>query len=48
MLMFVRAMTAAMFAFTLTLGFPAPRAAAQNAVTVDDLLKAMTDTLTGA
>jgi hypothetical protein len=37
-----------LFAFTLTLGFPAPRAAAQNAVTVDDLLKAMTDTLTGA
>ncbi len=48
MLIFVRGMTAAILAFTLMLGVPAPRATAQDAVTVDGLLKAMTDTLTGA
>jgi hypothetical protein len=48
MLIFLRCMTAAVLAFTLLLGVPAPRAAAQDAVTVDGLLKAMTDTLTGA
>ena len=48
MLTFVRGMTAAILAFILMLGVPAPRAAAQDAVTVDGLLKAMTDTLTGA
>ena len=48
MLIFVRGMTAAILAFTLMLGVPAPRAAAQDAVTVDGLLQAMTDTLTGA
>ncbi len=48
MLIFLRCMTAAVLAFTLMLGVPAPRAAAQDAVTVDGLLKAMTDTLTGA
>jgi len=48
MLVIVRGMTAAVLVFTLMLGVPAPRAAAQEAVTVDGLLKAMTDTLTGA
>jgi hypothetical protein len=48
MLIFVRGMTAAVLAFTLMLGVSTPRAAAQDAVTVDDLLKAMTETLTGA
>ena len=48
MLIFVRGMTAAVLAFTLMLGVSTPRAAAQDAVTVDGLLKAMTDTLTGA
>ncbi len=48
MLIFVRGMTAAILAFTLMLGVPAPRATAQDAVTVDGLVKAMTDTLTGA
>jgi hypothetical protein len=48
MLTFARGMTAAVLAFTLMLGVSAPRAAAQDAVTVDGLLKAMTDTLTGA
>jgi len=48
MQMFVRGMTAAVLAFTLMLGVLAPRAAAQDAVTVNGLLKAMADTLTGA
>jgi hypothetical protein len=48
MLIFVRCMTAAVLAFTLMLGVPAPRAAAQDAVSVDALLMTMTDTLTGA
>jgi hypothetical protein len=48
MLIFVRGMTAAVLAFTLMLGVSTPRAAAQDAVTVDGLLKAMTETLTGA
>ncbi len=48
MLIFVRGMTAAVLAFTLLLGVPASRAVAQEAVTVDGLLKAMTDTLTAA
>ena len=48
MLTFVRGMTAAILAFILMLGVPAPRATAQDAVTVDGLLKAMADTLTGA
>jgi len=48
MAILVRGLTAAVLAFTLMLGVPAPRATAQDAVTVDGLLKAMTDTLTGA
>ncbi|MCH8167717.1 MAG: DUF2092 domain-containing protein [Proteobacteria bacterium] len=48
MQIFVRGITAAVLALTLMLSVPAPRAAAQDAVTVDGLLKAMTDTLTGA
>ena len=48
MLIFARGMTAAALSFTLMLGVSAPRAAAQEAVTVDGLLAAMTDTLTGA
>ena len=38
MLIFMRGLAAAVLAFTLMLGVPAPRATAQDAVTVDGLL----------
>ena len=48
MLIFGRGMTAAVLAFTLTLGISAPRAAAQDADTVDGLMQRMSETLAGA
>ena len=48
MLIFARGMTAAALAITLMLGTSAARAADGSELTIDGLLKAMTDTLTGA
>jgi hypothetical protein len=48
MFVLVRGMTAAVLAFTLMLGVSAARAADGSEIIVGDLLKAMTDTLTGA
>ena len=48
MSIFIRAVTSAVLTFALMLGVPAPRAAEGSEITIGDLLKAMTDTLTGA
>lgn len=48
MSIFVRGMTTAVLAFTLMLGVAAPRAAAQDAVTVDGIMQRMAETLAGA
>jgi hypothetical protein len=44
----LRGATAAVFAFTLMLGVSAPRAGAQDGVTVDVLMQRMAETLAGA
>ena len=48
MLIFMRGMTAAVLAFTLMSGISPPRAAAQDAVTVDGLIQRMSETLAAA
>lgn len=48
MLIFVRGMAVAVLAFTLILGAPSARADDGSEVTINGLVKAMTDTLTGA
>ena len=47
MLNFVRGIMTAILAFTLMLGASAPRAAAQDAVTVDGLMQRMSEILAG-